>query len=709
MNAGTLRKAWTFKAAAATMSGQPGPQFYASPTVADGMVFIGANTGVFYALNLTTGAVVWKRFLGFQPGLGCGARGITSTAAVAPDPTTGNPAVYVGGGDGYLYALNASDGTVLWRSVVGQLPSTTQNDYYNWSSPVVVGGTVYDGVSSNCDFPFIRGGLQTFNQTNGSLLGSYWSVPSGSIGGGVWSSAATANGQVWVTTASGPSPPAPQGDMYSVVRIDGSSMARQEAWQIPLAARAPDSDFGSSPTLFSATLSGTNSQMVAACNKNGFLYAFRSMNVAAGPVWSFKVGASTATGSISCLAAPVWDGSHLFVAGNATSIGGVSYGGSMRQLDPATGAPVWQTGLAGNIGGTPSEDGAGVLAASMFISPTGVTKGTYLLNSSDGSTLAFLPTAVSEFSQPVWVSNYLLLAGVSGGLTAYVPASSGDTQPPSTPSGLTASTPSTTEVDLQWAGANDNTGVTGYRIFRNGGLIATIGAQTSYADTTAVAGQTYAYSVAALDAAGNTSPSSQPTTVTLPTSTNGPIFFDGFESGNLSNWTSATNIVVQTQVVDSGSYAARATSSGAGATSAYKALTNSVADLYYRLRFRVISQGANSVDLLRVMSGATSIATVYLTSSDALALKDIVTNKATVSTTNVSKGVWHDVEIEVMPNGGSGKVNVWLDGAQVGALSGTGSWGTADPDRVLFGNRASSRSYDIAFDNITVDNHFITG
>jgi outer membrane protein assembly factor BamB len=187
MNAGTLRKAWTFKAAAATMSGQPGPQFYASPTVADGMVFIGANTGVFYALNLTTGAVVWKRFLGFQPGLGCGARGITSTAAVAPDPTTGNPAVYVGGGDGYLYALNASDGTVLWRSVVGQLPSTTQNDYYNWSSPVVVGGTVYDGVSSNCDFPFIRGGLQTFNQTNGSLLGSYWSVPSGSIGGGGYS------------------------------------------------------------------------------------------------------------------------------------------------------------------------------------------------------------------------------------------------------------------------------------------------------------------------------------------------------------------------------------------------------------------------------------------------------------------------------------------------------------------------------------------
>jgi hypothetical protein len=425
-------------------------------------------------------------------------------------------------------------------------------------------------------------------------------------------------------------------------------------------------------------------------------------------VWSFKVGVSTATGSIACLAAPVWDGSHLFVAGNATTIGGVAYGGSMRQLDPATGTPIWQTGLAGDILGTPSQNGAAVLAASMFTGPTGVTKGTYLINSSDGSTVGFVPTAVSEFSQPIWVSNYLLLAGVSGGLTAYIPATTGDTKPPSTPTGVAASTPSTSEVDINWTPSSDNTGVTGYRVFRNGGLIA-ISSQASYADTTAVAGKTYAYSVAALDGAGNTSPSSQPITVTVSTSTGGPLFFDGFESGNLSNWSSATNIIVGTQVVDTGTHAARATSTGTGATSAYKALTDPVADLYYRLRFRILSQGPNSVDLLRVMSGATSIATVYVTSADMLALKNNFTNKATTSTATVGQGAWHDVQIEVMPNGASGQVNVWLDGVKVGALSGTGSWGTAEPDRVLFGNRASSRSYNIAFDNITADDQFITG
>jgi outer membrane protein assembly factor BamB len=42
------------------MSGQPGPALFASPTVAGGAVFIGANNGYFYKLNETTGAVLAK-------------------------------------------------------------------------------------------------------------------------------------------------------------------------------------------------------------------------------------------------------------------------------------------------------------------------------------------------------------------------------------------------------------------------------------------------------------------------------------------------------------------------------------------------------------------------------------------------------------------------------------------------------------------------
>src|SRR4051794_36471083 len=118
-NAGSLTRYWQWKAAGPTMTGQPGPALYASPTVYQGRVYIGANTGVFYALDLATKKVVWSRFLGFVPGQTCGKRGITSTAAVAPDASRADQlTVYVAGADGCLYALRADTGATVWRSVV---------------------------------------------------------------------------------------------------------------------------------------------------------------------------------------------------------------------------------------------------------------------------------------------------------------------------------------------------------------------------------------------------------------------------------------------------------------------------------------------------------------------------------------------------------------------------------------------------------------
>ena len=84
----------------------------------------------------------------------CAARGISSTASIAIDPATSNPAVYVAGGDGYLYALDAGTGAVLWKSVIG-IPSATKNDFYDWSSPAVANGLAYIGVSSQCDQPLV--------------------------------------------------------------------------------------------------------------------------------------------------------------------------------------------------------------------------------------------------------------------------------------------------------------------------------------------------------------------------------------------------------------------------------------------------------------------------------------------------------------------------------------------------------------------------
>ena len=141
----------------------------ASPTVVAGRVYIGAQSGQFYALNAATGAQLWKRALDTNPATTCGrVRGISATAAVLPDPVTGTSTVYVSGARN-LYALNAATGAVVWKTQIGPT-TTTPAAYYNWSSPTVVAGHIYVGLSSECDFPLIRGGVVELDQHTGKVL-----------------------------------------------------------------------------------------------------------------------------------------------------------------------------------------------------------------------------------------------------------------------------------------------------------------------------------------------------------------------------------------------------------------------------------------------------------------------------------------------------------------------------------------------------------
>lgn len=416
-NAGSLTQYWHWRPPVPTMTGQPPAGLFASPTVVGGHVYVGANSGVFYALDLATKRVLWSRFLGFVTAKTCGARGFTGTATVVPDASRGGQlTVYVAAADGYLYALNATDGTIVWRAVVA-LPSTTQNDYYNWGSPAVSAGTVYMGITSQCDHPLTRGGIKGYDQGTGALLGTYYSMAPGHVGGGIWSSVAVGAGQhVYGTTGTGR-----VDDAESIVRVSGTTLAREDAWQVPTKEAVTDSDFGASPTLFTATLNGIPTEMVAACNKNGLLYALRSQNLSAGPVWKFQTAKGTQFGQSSCLTAPVWDGARLFVAGPPTTIGGTSYSGSVRQLNPATGAVIWARGLNGIILGSPTLDGSGVLAAGTYDQDN--TNSVYLLNSSNGNLLATIPTGSGQvFGQPVFADGYLLIPVDKGvGLLVYRP------------------------------------------------------------------------------------------------------------------------------------------------------------------------------------------------------------------------------------------------------------------------------------------------
>jgi polyvinyl alcohol dehydrogenase (cytochrome) len=427
-NAASLTEAWHFMPGAPPVKAL-GYALNASPTVYDGVVYIGGNNGTFYALNESTGTVVWQRAIGYTKD-SCGARGITSTATVALDPVTKTPTVYVSSGDGYLYAMNAATGAVTWKSVIHR-PAGKNPNYYDWSSPTVANNKVYIGFAGSC-VNHVRGALDAFSQANGKKLTTYYTVPAGQVGGSIWSTAAVApNGHVFAGTGNvvPPTPPN-EGTSESIVELSGTKLSQLGAWQLPLADQpSDDSDFGASVSLFSAVLPGTSkpTAMVGDCNKNGVYYALKQDDLAAGPVWQTRIAnVNTADNGMAaaCLSSTVVKGNDLYVAGSATTINGTSFPGSIEELNAATGAIVWATGLPSQVYGTPSLDGAGVLAVGTYAYGSD-PQADYLLNPSTGEILATVSNGdSSQFAQPVFADQCLFIATDTAGLYAYEPSGS---------------------------------------------------------------------------------------------------------------------------------------------------------------------------------------------------------------------------------------------------------------------------------------------
>jgi outer membrane protein assembly factor BamB len=140
--------------------------------------------------------------------------------------------------------------------------------------------------------------------------------------------------------------------------------------------------------------------------------------MAAGPVWQLPIGAPYRHGVGQCDAAPIFDGSNLYLAGNGTTINGTAYDGSMLKVNPATGAVAWQTGLTGTLIGTPGMDGAGVIAAASYGSTTN-HNGVFLINAATGQILKTIPYGKwKTFGQPVFADGSLFVASANG-LRAY--------------------------------------------------------------------------------------------------------------------------------------------------------------------------------------------------------------------------------------------------------------------------------------------------
>jgi uncharacterized repeat protein (TIGR01451 family) len=100
-----------------------------------------------------------------------------------------------------------------------------------------------------------------------------------------------------------------------------------------------------------------------------------------------------------------------------------------------------------------------------------------------------------------------------------------DTQPPTAPSGLSATAPAAGQINLSWNASTDDTAVAGYRVERCEGagctaftqVAAPAGTATTFSDTGLAAATSFTYRVRATDAANNLGPySNTATATTLP-------------------------------------------------------------------------------------------------------------------------------------------------------------------------------------------------
>jgi chitodextrinase len=127
----------------------------------------------------------------------------------------------------------------------------------------------------------------------------------------------------------------------------------------------------------------------------------------------------------------------------------------------------------------------------------------------------------------------------SANFTFTTQAAATDTQAPSTPTNLSASAISSSQINLSWTASTDNVGVTGYDIYRGGTLLTTV-TGTTYSNTGLTANTTYSYTVRAKDAAGNTSAQSSSASATTQASTG-----TGFTipASRLGNWQNNVGII----------------------------------------------------------------------------------------------------------------------------------------------------------------------
>jgi outer membrane protein assembly factor BamB len=385
-----------------------GGGIFSQPVVAKGIIYWGSLDGYEHATNLS-GKQVWQQNLG-QSTQPCGSPrllGVVSTATVASVSINGSltSVVFVGGGDAHFYALNAATGAIIWRTQLGAPLSNT----FIWASPAVYNGSIYIGTASMGDCPVIQGQLIQLNAATGAMQNTFNVVPNGCIGGGVWGSPAIdqGNGMIYFATGNGGTCSTAEPFAIALIKLRASNLTYISSWQVPLAEQTRDSDFGSTPTLFKATIGGSLHSLVGIANKNGKYYTFDRGTINKGPIWKaqISVGGCAECGQAS-LSPSAWDGTTLYVAGGITTIGSQTCQGGLRALNPSNGSFIWQHCLTNGyvFGAVSAVPGVAVVGEGSQIVAVATASGHTLFAYGDNN-------SGSSFSGSASISNGVLYIG----------------------------------------------------------------------------------------------------------------------------------------------------------------------------------------------------------------------------------------------------------------------------------------------------------
>ncbi|MEO8774484.1 MAG: fibronectin type III domain-containing protein [Gelidibacter sp.] len=234
--------------------------------------------------------------------------------------------------------------------------------------------------------------------------------------------------------------------------------------------------------------------------------------------YAFTVTARDAAGNVSSVS-------------NVTNVTTQASADSQAPTAPSNLVSSSTTTTTTNLSWTASTDNVGVTGYTILQNGTsiGTTSGVTTFNVTgltQNTPYAFTVTANDAAGNVSPVSN-----------TANVTTQAAvDNQAPTAPSNLGFSGTTNTSTNLSWTGSTDNVAVTGYTIFQNGASVGSTSGTTSFTVTGLSQTTSYAFTVAASDAAGNVSPMSN--TVNITTTGTGLVDYTSENSNLLSvDWT----------------------------------------------------------------------------------------------------------------------------------------------------------------------------